>query len=660
MSYQKLLENISIYGNQVKDEIKSLQSPWADLVSLEGDFVDPLETIYDCYPYLFRSLFPKVGAEELHRFSVAGRLFGASVILFDSFLDNGILGKRTRELFSPMAMQWESQKILNRLFEPEAIFWRRFDGFYQEHIRACTEEEEFRSGKRDLSEYTEETSLRITVGKNGMSRAVIAGMVELGGNEEYYAPLIESVNSFNIACQVLDDLLDWKQDLKGLIPSLLLTRVFEGKPYFSELETDKIAKLIYYKGHAQYILAIGHEAAEKSLKILNEIGGNETDWHELVLSTKVKIEALIEDFDAIVQKNIQRVKLQPKVELEIPVPENDCERVASAALNFVVEQWRKGLGEARHIMNLTQTDGFAANAGSSYRYGDVFQRALILETLCDVQSKLDVNLEPLIEYEIDYLLQKRRKDNIGGWAYFPDVLEIAADADDLGQILQAFVLADRKELALTYCEKPIKSLLKNNLLENGAVETWIVPKENRDAVQQIQHHYNLTKWGIGPDTEVVANFFYGLALYDQKRFEKIIKKAVNYLESVQLSDGSWDSRWYYGAFYGTFVCTRLIAKIFPDSPALTSASRFLVKSQNGNGGWGDQLNTSFAFLALSYCNVKNEKCVAAAVKFLKNSISEGWEEINFIKPRLGEPYKSQTITALYMCKAAAAWNNRLN
>jgi hypothetical protein len=667
MTPSEFFKKVSSLGSGVKASIDELQNNWGNLISLRADFKGQSETIYDCYPYLFQPLFSNISADELHRLSIAGRLFATSIFLYDDFLDKEILEKNSRKLFSPLVIQWESQKILNRLFQPESLFWERLDDFYKEHIAACAEEESFREGKKSWAEFTEETGLKIAVGKNGISRAVIAGLVELSGNEKVYHPLIEAINNFNIACQILDDLVDWKQDLKDSAPSILLARIFKEKPLFSQDDgenfTRNVAKLLYYKGHAQYTLTIGLEAVEKSLRLLDEIEGQKVDWQYLVLATKAKLESLAEDFESIIQQNIKRVQVQPKVDLKLPPPANDFERVAYPALDFVVEQWRKGFGEARHIMNLAARDGFSATGNSQYHYGDVFQRALILETFCDIQEKLNVNLEPIIDYEIDYLLQKRRLDKVGGWAYFPDVFEIAADADDLGQVLQSFVLADRKELALTYCEKPLRTLLQNNLLENGAVETWIVPKNNRDEIQDIQQRYNERKWGVGPDTEVVANLFYGLVIYDPNRFSRVIKNAVSYLESVQNADGSWDSRWYYEAFYGTFVCARLIAKIVPDSAALAAAEKFLIKTQNTDGGWGaeksDQLNTSLALLALANCPPAQaaREPIISGINYLKQAISAGWEPVNFIKPRLGEPYKSQTITAMYICKAAAAWNN---
>ncbi len=376
MSYQEFLSKVKNYGEAVKADISELQKDWDNTISLQGDFKNLLETIYDCYPYLFKFLFPHVKDEQLRQLSIAGRLFGASIVLYDEFLDKEIFDKNARKLFTPLVMQWESQKILNRLFEPGSLFWKRFDGYYREHIQACAEEESFRDGKRCWSEFTEELGLKIAVGKNGISRAVAAGLVELSGNEAVYNSLVGSISNFNIACQVLDDMVDWKQDLKDCAPSLLLTRVFNENPHLFEngnaQDTNDFARIIYYRDYARQHLTIGLRAVEKSLNLLKQIEGDKTDWHVLVVMTGRKLESLLEDFEAIVRRNKLRVQTQLKVHLEIPLASNDFELVAYQALAFVIEQWRKGFGEARHIMNLTAAEGFSSDTKSQYRYGDVF------------------------------------------------------------------------------------------------------------------------------------------------------------------------------------------------------------------------------------------------------------------------------------------------
>ena len=101
----------------------------------------------------------------------------------------------------------------------------------------------------------------------------------------------------------------------------------------------------------------------------------------------------------------------------------------------------------------------------------------------------------IIDHEIKYLIDKRQKDSIGGWRYFYDVKEIAADIDDLGQMIQVLINSNNKTFVEKYCEVPIKVVLNNNLNKDGSILTWIIPKENLNELQKKQVKLNKTKWG---------------------------------------------------------------------------------------------------------------------------------------------------------------------
>ncbi|PSD43841.1 hypothetical protein C7E23_12335 [Elizabethkingia anophelis] len=47
----------------------------------------------------------------------------------------------------------------------------------------------------------------------------------------------------------------------------------------------------------------------------------------------------------------------------------------------------------------------------------------------------------------------------------------------------------------------------------GGIETWIIPNYNLSELQKKQDYFNRSKWGKGPDVEVVANFAYALQLF---------------------------------------------------------------------------------------------------------------------------------------------------
>jgi len=139
------------------------------------------------------------------------------------------------------------------------------------------------------------------------------------------------------------------------------------------------------------------------------------------------------------------------------------------------------------------------------------------------------------------------------------------------------------------------------------------------------------------------------------------------LETRQEVNGSWASRWYYGPYYGTYVCLRLFAVARPNSLAIHHALHFLGKSQHADGGWGlddqsDPLSTSLTLLGLASaqeCDNDDLRQVKRALAYLQHTQESdmGWPDIRFICPRANEPYSSRTITSVYVLKAAVAWHN---
>ncbi|XXG64377.1 hypothetical protein AAC387_Pa05g2348 [Persea americana] len=82
-------------------------------------------------------------------------------------------------------------------------------------------------------------------------------------------------------------------------------------------------------------------------------------------------------------------------------------------------------------------------------------------------------------------------------------------------------------------------------------------------------------------------------LYPGHRREEIemcINKAVNFIEKIQESDGSWHGSWAVCFTYGTwFGVNGLVAggKTFQNSSSLLKASDFLLSKQLDSGGWGE-------------------------------------------------------------------------
>ncbi|KAL4343393.1 hypothetical protein AHAS_Ahas11G0073900 [Arachis hypogaea] len=72
--------------------------------------------------------------------------------------------------------------------------------------------------------------------------------------------------------------------------------------------------------------------------------------------------------------------------------------------------------------------------------------------------------------------------------------------------------------------------------------------------------------------------------------ETCITKAANYIDSIQLSDGSWYGSWGICFTYGTwFGIKGLIdaGKTYQDSHSIRRACDFLLSKQLTSGGWGE-------------------------------------------------------------------------
>ncbi|KAL3838960.1 hypothetical protein ACJIZ3_023551 [Penstemon smallii] len=83
--------------------------------------------------------------------------------------------------------------------------------------------------------------------------------------------------------------------------------------------------------------------------------------------------------------------------------------------------------------------------------------------------------------------------------------------------------------------------------------------------------------------------------YRGKDIEACIEKALNFIETIQLSDGSWYGSWGLCYTYGTwFGVTGLIAggKTYENSRSIRKACDFLLSKQLPCGGWGESYLSS--------------------------------------------------------------------
>jgi len=624
----------------------------------------------DYYPYLFLSAFPSLTPEDIESLSLAGLLYVHASLLYDIVMDrtaDAYLG--TVSALRLQAMQMEASHLLCQLFPPASAFWERFRSYLIEYADACLQEQRFAVGARPWQDYTESIALELVIKKNGLSRIALAGLVELSHDDSRFEALVQSTHHFHIANQMWDDLHDWKEDLHNRLPSLLLSRIVPAWPVQVNDATfrdicEQLGRTLYYGGHAHYVLDLALTSLDRAERLTTDIPN--LWWHDVIAPLRHKCQTLLRDVEHIVRRNIRRARVQPRFPLRLPAATSPWQQVAWDGLDFILRQWQLGFGEVRHIMFLPPSQGFSVS--QEYHASDIFQRALIADALCDANELLDGQLQPWLDYEVNYLVHCRLTSGAGGWSYYPSVPEIAPDADDLGQVMQALLRAGHRQAVKEYCEPPLTILLRDNARPDGALETWIIPTHGRTPQQERQAEFNRSKWGSGPDNEVMANQLYALLLYKPLDFAETIQRGITYLETQQEDDGSWVSKWYYGPYYGTAVCLRLLAAARPDSPTIPRALQFLRRHQRPEGGWGldnvsDPLSTALALLGLAVAQVmggerEDHARAGQAITYLQHSqeTDQGWPSVRFIRPRMNDPYGSRTITSMYILKAAIAWH----
>lgn len=351
------------------------------------------------------------------------------------------------------------------------------------------------------------------------------------------------------------------------------------------------------------------------------------------------------------------------------IEQNTWKNMFLNGVNHLIKEHYDGYVNTKHVMPFSPE---VFQVTEEFQEGDIFQRALILDTFIDANTILDNLLENIITSEATYLIDSRRKEGVGGWAYFPKLRELPPDADDLAQVMQVLCRSGYKKETVSLFEEPLTVLFRDQANIDNGWESWIIPKENQSLEEQLQTIWVNKAWGKGSDIDVVGNVLYALSIYDKDRFSKEIKKGLSFLYNSH-EQYSWKSTWYYGKNYGTYVSIRAICANDGDKQTIRKAVEFLINSRKADGGWAleneisNPLQTALALLGIDIANKYlgisiDPNWLEKSRVFLQEKYNEisGWESSPFIRMPMGRPsgyihtiltYESATITNNYVTKA---------
>jgi hypothetical protein len=626
--------------------------------------------IYDAYPLLFAPAFPEIDRAQLADLVVASRLLSDSILALDAVVDEPAdAARRAFDVAKAQSQQLEAHRILSGMFAVDSPFWDSLRDNFVTYLAAMQAERQ--PARRDVDE---QSLLTIAQGKTAVARSCLVAMGLLGKRPELASALIVALGDFYLARQMWDDLVDWREDLANGQQSLLLSRALHELSAEDARNEHAVGVSIYYGGHADHVLAIAERAVARARSVVVGLDVRMA-FERLLAQLADGVARTRRDLAAIIQRKQQNPGARPSPLPARPEPASVAADVLWSAAAALATAAPRAFGEARHWMQFPAEMGLESELCQS---GDVFQRAIISDALCDLPAPLLASFTPVIDHELAYLLASRVSPRCG-WSYLPELRELSADADTLAQVLQVAERCGRADHAIF--ESPVDLVLTAGSHDDGSFETWIYPApDDREPVHHRQARFAETAWGTGPDVEVMANLLYALTTWDPDRFLPRITTGCRYILRQQHPSGCWPSSWYRGPFYGTYVVCRLLtaARVDGYSGAVAGAVRMLLHSQREDGSWSDcreprALDTAHALLALARAAALTpteeiRRSLARGIEALRSlrDPRDAWGPDEFIRMDCGRAHRgagrilgfgSRTITAAYVLKAAAAVSN---
>lgn len=184
---------------------------------------------------------------------------------------------------------------------------------------------------------------------------------------------------------------------------------------------------------------------------------------------------------------------------------------------------------------------------------------------------------------------KSRQGRPGGWA-FEFRNPVYPDVDDTAQVLLAFKAAHPQGVL----PAPLRGAFERGL-------DWIFSMQNSDggwsSFDKDNNKTALTHFPFADHnamldpsaSDITGRMLELFAAAGVSRSEPPVKRAIQFLNDSQESDGTWFGRWSVNYIYGTWLALRGLKSIGEplESARYQRAGRWLTQHQNADGGWGE-------------------------------------------------------------------------
>lgn len=638
-------------------------------------------TVYDRYPRLFAPAFPGIAEADLTALSTAARSYALALFGIDMIIDRDDPGLAGTLPLDVLALLHDSYQSLGALFGPDSRFWAALRDQLRAFMSAMMTERDFLRGARDTSELAEADAIELARGKGCVAEVTAAGLAALAADGTARDAVAGSIAGYNIACQFLDDVRDWRKDAVAGRPSLVLAEAMRqagirtadlraaGRDRDAMLDT--LGRVIYFGGAAASVL--NRARAELRAASRGVSGLALEPWQRKLAETGDRAER----FRKIIADSPGTVAASPRTQAPVTIRFPGTSEVPERefilhSLRWLLEQWRIGFPEAKHVMRFDSRLGFT---GGTTQVGEVFARALVAGTLLVADPLLGGQLRPCAEREARYLLDARR-DEPGLWSYFPGLPELPPDADDVAEVLRVLVGTGQ----VVPVERELRSCLDlafGQAAPDGSFGTWLIPPDHTGPIARRQREYAVRYWGTGADVEVMANLLHAAGLFDPAGFAEPVRRGLRYVLAAQHPTGFWPTTWYHGELYAAYACARLLASHPGTGARQLRACLAGIESSASGGAWRsgesaepDPVSTALALLTLAEIRETGLDVPADLIRMALGRLMKwqdddgGMPSAPFIRMEMGRTgklppemlsYGSRTVTAALACRAALAW-----
>jgi len=221
-------------------------------------------------PGLVAEAYPSFDGTKLGEIVVALSLFSDGIVAYDDIIDYAkTMPNEARRLPHIAVLFSQAYRTFAELYGGAPGFWNALESYFIDYVDALNAEAAFAAGTRSWESASEAECLAIATGKNGLVRLVDASVAALAPPYASRGTDIILLALF-VANQMVDDLRDWREDVRDANVSLLLRRVCPVKP--STADVAEVGRRIYLGGHAQHVLGIAEEHLRRAHAVASSLG----------------------------------------------------------------------------------------------------------------------------------------------------------------------------------------------------------------------------------------------------------------------------------------------------------------------------------------------------------------------------------------------------